>query len=105
MRPRAPPSGNLRLRVASKRATGGRMRSTLILAALTFLTAPALRADSAADAPPARGYADTLLALDQQFWEAAAKGDTETIGRLFADDYIGIAQDQSRWTRSALLEQ
>ena len=58
-----------------------------------------------ADAAGGRGYRDTLLVLDRQFWEASARGDVDTIGRLFADDYLGIDQEQNRWTRAALLEQ
>jgi RNA polymerase sigma factor (sigma-70 family) len=48
---------------------------------------------------------DTILVLDQQFWEAAAKHDVETLGRLFASDYLGLGNDGIRWTKPALLDQ
>jgi hypothetical protein len=47
---------------------------------------------------------DTLLVLDQQFWEAASKHDVDTLGRLFAGDYSGLGTDDTRYTKSTLLE-
>ena len=71
-----------------------------------LLSIPALVALSAtASASDRRGYRDTLLVLDHQFWEASERGDVRTIGRLVADDYVGIDQEQNRWTRPALLDQ
>ncbi len=57
--------------------------------------------------PPAEHekLCDTLLVLDKQFWEAASKHDVETLGRLFADDFLGFGWDGTRWTKSALLDQ
>jgi RNA polymerase sigma factor (sigma-70 family) len=48
---------------------------------------------------------DTILVLDQQFWQAASKHDVETLGRLFASDYLGLGTDGTRFTKPALLEQ
>jgi RNA polymerase sigma factor (sigma-70 family) len=48
---------------------------------------------------------DTILVLDQQFWQAASDHDTETLARLIADDYYGMTDDGSRWTKAAVLEQ
>ena len=48
---------------------------------------------------------DTILVLDDQFWEAASRHDVETLSRLFADDYYGIGNDGTRWTKATILEQ
>lgn len=48
---------------------------------------------------------DTILVLDQQFWEAASKHDVETLGRLFASDYFGLGTDGTRYTKPALMDQ
>src|SRR5438067_2313243 len=48
---------------------------------------------------------DTILALDDRFWEAASRHDVEALGRLFADDFLGLGHDGVRWTRPAILEQ
>ena len=48
---------------------------------------------------------DAIVALDDQFWEAASRHDVETLSRLFADDYYGIGNDGTRWTKAAMLEQ
>jgi hypothetical protein len=62
-----------------------------------------------ADEPPIADESgelrDTILALDDQFWEAASRHDVETLGRLFADDYHGIGNDGTRWTKKMILEQ
>src|SRR5688572_24412353 len=73
--------------------------------ALSLLLTLTATAAFAGAAPDTRDFRDTLLALDQQFWNAAAAGDVKTIGRLFADDYLGIDQHQNRWTRPDLLAQ
>src|SRR6516162_7387258 len=65
-----------------------------------------LMADDKASAEVKAGnLRDTLLVLDQQFWEAASKHDVETLGRLFASDYLGLGTDGTRFTKPALLEQ
>src|SRR5262249_37614723 len=48
---------------------------------------------------------DTILVLDQQFWEAASKHDVETLGRLFASDYFGLGTDGTRYSKPALMDQ
>jgi RNA polymerase sigma factor (sigma-70 family) len=47
---------------------------------------------------------DTILVLDQQFWEAASKHDVQSLGRLFASDYSGLGTDDTRYTKPTLLE-
>jgi hypothetical protein len=47
----------------------------------------------------------TILALDDLFWEAASRHDVETLSRLFADDYSGIDNDGTRWTKATMLDQ
>ena len=64
---------------------------------------PAAPAPQAPQAP--QGLSDTILSLDQQFWEAAARHDVEAIGRLIADHYVGITPDGRRWTKPEILEQ
>jgi RNA polymerase sigma factor (sigma-70 family) len=64
-----------------------------------------LAGDKSAAEPQAGGLRDTLLVLDQQFWEAASKHDIETLDRLFAADYRGLGNDGHRWTKAAILEQ
>src|SRR5262249_459271 len=63
----------------------------------------------AADKPPASKEAeklrDTILVLDQQFWEAAGKHDTDPLNRLIAADYVGLGHEGVRWTKAAILEQ
>jgi uncharacterized protein (TIGR02246 family) len=66
------------------------------------LVVPPAAASSELEAKSAR---DLLLALDQQFWHAAAKHDTETLGALFADDYLGIGVDGTRWSKPEILRQ
>ena len=48
---------------------------------------------------------ETILGLDDQFWEAASRHGVETLGRLFADDYYGIGNDGARWTKATMLDQ
>jgi hypothetical protein len=48
---------------------------------------------------------DTILALDDHFWDATSRHDVETLSRLFADDYYGIGGDGSRWTKASILDQ
>jgi hypothetical protein len=48
---------------------------------------------------------DTILALDDHFWDATSRHDVETLSRLFADDYYGIGGDGSRWTKASILNQ
>jgi RNA polymerase sigma factor (sigma-70 family) len=82
----------------------------VVLAVGVMLTAGGVLAQRPADAgqsrPPAgRGnFGDTILVLDQQFWDAGAKHDTATLGRLFADDFVGLTPDGTRWTRASLLD-
>ncbi len=48
---------------------------------------------------------DTILALDDQFWEAASRHDGKALGRLFAEDYYGIGNDGTRCSKASILEQ
>ena len=48
---------------------------------------------------------ETILGLDDQFWEAASRHDVEPLSRLFADDYYGIGNDGTRWTKATMLDQ
>jgi hypothetical protein len=67
----------------------------ILFAILCLSAAPAANHD----------FRDTLLILDQQFWDASSKGDVQTLGRLIADDYVGIDQEDHRWNRPDLLAQ
>jgi RNA polymerase sigma factor (sigma-70 family) len=60
--------------------------------------------DKTATDAKADNLRDTLLVLDQQFWQAAAKHDVETLGRLLANDYFGLGTDDTRYTKRTLLE-
>jgi RNA polymerase sigma factor (sigma-70 family) len=88
-----------------------KMKTSLfvVLAVGAMLTAGGVLAQRPAESgqaasPANRGsLRDTLLELDQQMWEARAKHDTDTLGRLLADDFLGLGHDGTRWTRSALL--
>jgi hypothetical protein len=61
----------------------------------------------AADKPKAEkqtdNLRDTLLVLDKQFWEAGAKHDVDTLNKLIAHDYLGIAADGTKFTKDATL--
>jgi RNA polymerase sigma factor (sigma-70 family) len=90
-----------------------KMKSSLfvVLVVGAMLTAGGVLAQRPADVgqpPPPTGrgnLSDTILVLDQQFWDAGAKHDTATLGRLFADDFVGLTPDGTRWTKPLLLEQ
>ena len=72
---------------------------------LVVRVVPSLAADEPrSDSEPGR-LRDTILVLDDQFWEAASRHDVETLSRLFADDYYGIGNDGTRWTKAARLEE
>jgi len=62
----------------------------------------------AADKPQAEKQVDTLrdtlLVLDKQFWEAGGKHDVDTLSKLIAHDYVGIAADGTKFTKDATLQ-
>jgi hypothetical protein len=66
---------------------------------------PSLAADETPSAKEPGRLRDTILVLDDHFWEAASRHDVETLRRLFADDYTGIGSDGTKWTKAAMLEQ
>ncbi len=82
----------------------------LTLALVTALVGAVSFCPAAAGAPPAaqteQSFKDTLLLLDQHFWEAAARGDAETTGKILADDFEGLDDTGAgfNWTKATLLE-
>jgi hypothetical protein len=50
-----------------------------------------------------RKLLNTLLVLDKQWWEACAKADRDTLGRLLADDYVALTYGR-RMTRADTLK-
>jgi RNA polymerase sigma factor (sigma-70 family) len=60
--------------------------------------------DKTAGDAKAGNLRDTLLVLDQQFWQAVSKHDVETLGHLMAGDYFGLGTDDTRYTKASLLE-
>ena len=72
---------------------------------LVVRVVPSLAADEPRSGSEPGRLRDTILVLDDQFWEAASRHDVETLSRLFADDYHGIGNDGTRWTKAAMLEQ
>jgi RNA polymerase sigma factor (sigma-70 family) len=65
-----------------------------------------LAADKTAAEPPPDRLADTLIVLDQQWWEAASRHDVDTMSRLLADDWVGTAADGPRayWDKARYLD-
>jgi RNA polymerase sigma factor (sigma-70 family) len=49
-----------------------------------------------------RKLLNTLLVLDKQWWEACARADRVTLGRLLADDYVALCYGR-RYTRADTL--
>jgi RNA polymerase sigma factor (sigma-70 family) len=47
---------------------------------------------------------DTILVLDKQFWEAAAKHDVDSLDKLLADNWVGLDIHGTKWTRPAILK-
>jgi ketosteroid isomerase-like protein len=47
---------------------------------------------------------DTLLVLDNQWWEALSKYDVDTHGKLLADDWVGFDPGGAHWTRARYVE-
>jgi RNA polymerase sigma factor (sigma-70 family) len=66
----------------------------------------ALAADKAAAAPADKKneLRDTLLLLDNQFWEALSKNDTDTLRKILADDYVAYDPAGHHWNRAKTLE-
>jgi RNA polymerase sigma factor (sigma-70 family) len=87
-----------------KAAAGACLIIGLILMLGSAFAYRTLAADNESTSKEQGKLRDTLLVLDQQFWEASAKHDTETLSKLIADDYLGIGTNQS-WTKKTLLQQ
>src|SRR6185295_7018248 len=66
---------------------------------------PATADQPAKLAPKEEKLRDTLLVLDQQFWEAASKHDVNTLDRLIAVNYTGIGGEGTHWNKQSILEQ
>jgi RNA polymerase sigma factor (sigma-70 family) len=47
---------------------------------------------------------DTLLALDKELWDAAAKGDVDALKKILAEDYLSIWAVDDRTDKAAALE-
>jgi RNA polymerase sigma factor (sigma-70 family) len=47
---------------------------------------------------------DTLLVLDQQFWEAGGKHDVDTLDKLVAHDFVSVAADGTKFNKEATLQ-
>ena len=56
-------------------------------------------------APPAkgRGTAETLQQLERDWADALKTGDTEKLGQILADDWVGIGSNGKRGTKQAML--
>ncbi len=63
-------------------------------------------ADKAPAAPAVKKneLRDTLLLLDNQWWEALSKNDVDTLGKILADDWVGYDQAGQHWNRVKSLE-
>jgi len=94
-----------------------RLKATLGTCLMLGLVAALVGAVNFCPAAPARPaelraeragetFKDTLLLLDQHFWEAAARGDAATTGKILADDFEGLDDTGAgfHWTKATLLE-
>jgi hypothetical protein len=78
---------------------------TLMLALGSAVGHRLMADDKTATEANAGNLRDTLLVLDQQFWQAASKHDVDTLSRLFASDYFGLGTDGTRYSKPTILGQ
>jgi hypothetical protein len=65
-----------------------------------------LASDKTDAEPPQDRLADTLILLDEQWWEAASRHDVDTLRKILADDWVGTAADGPRayWNKAKYLD-
>src|SRR6516162_7253383 len=97
----ASPGGGTRTMTIRPRAA----MAICLATCLVIRVVPSLAADEPRGGSQSGRLRDTILVLDDHFWEAASRHDVESLTRLFADDYYGIGNDGTRWTKATILEQ